>query len=96
MFATTDTQIFGPIGERGVEVELPKLFYQPSVGARSCAVLVNTRGPLDTSSWYEVWAGANAIMALCVSKSVGGISTGQGMLNCLSKGLFICANAACL
>ena len=72
-------QVFGPAREPGVEVGLPQAWAVESSSTRGpCAVLVNTRGPLDTANWFEVWAGAVAIVAMCVRGGLAGISTGQG------------------
>ena len=73
MFAGETARVFGPVGEAGVEAGLPQ-----SATAGSCAVVVNTRGPLDTASWFELWAGAGAGAAMCVRRGLVGISTGQG------------------
>lgn len=81
MFASGNTEIFGPVEEPGVEAGLPQSWLLPfSAQSGSCAVVVNTRGPLDTASWYEVWAGAGAVAAMCVRRGLVGISTGQGEL----------------
>ena len=82
MYATTDTQVFGPIGQPGVDALLPKTFSLPFTRGRSCAVVINSRGPLDTANWFEMWAGARAIAGICLRKGVGGISTGQGRWIC--------------
>jgi hypothetical protein len=74
MYADPQTHVFGPRGEAGVEAGLPYTW------AGSCAVIVNTRGPLDTASWYEVWEGARAVAGMCVRRRLGGVSTGQGVL----------------
>lgn len=82
MFAGETARVFGPAGEAGVEAGLPQswLLPPPSATAGSCAVVVNTRGPLDTAGWFEVWAGAGAVAAMCVRRGLVGISTGQGEL----------------
>lgn len=30
------------------------------------------------ASWYEAWAGAGAVEAMCARRGMAGISTGQG------------------
>ena len=81
MFASENMQIFGRTDEPGVDVGLPQAWLMPSSSTMGpCAVVVNTRGPLDTASWFEVWAGAVAIVAMCVRGGLAGISTGQGEL----------------
>lgn len=79
MLATTEMQIFGPQGEKGVEVGLPRTLNLLSPRG-SCELVVGTRGPLDTASWYDVWVGTRAVSTLCVEKGLGGIGTGQGTL----------------
>lgn len=56
MDATTDVRVFGPAGEAGVEVGLPRnmLLISPE---GSCEIVVGTRGPLDTVAWFEVYVG---------------------------------------
>lgn len=79
MYVSENVQIFGPMGQPGVEVGLPQSWLTPlSHPFGSCTMVVNTRGPLDTASWYEMWAGAGAVAAMCVRRGLGGISTGQG------------------
>lgn len=79
MYASEKVQIFGPAAEPGVQVGLPQSWVVPlSSRTGSCAVLVNTRGPLDTASWFEAWAGTGAVVAMCVRRGLAGISTGQG------------------
>lgn len=81
MFASENQEIFGPAEEPGVEAGLPQSWLLPfSAHTGSCAVVVNTRGPLDTASWFEAWAGAGAVVAMCVRRGLVGISTGQGEL----------------
>lgn len=80
MFASADALVFGPMEEPGVEAGLPQSWLLPTSAADlgSCAMVVNTRGPLDTASWFDVWAGAGAVAAMCVRRGLVGISTGQG------------------
>lgn len=80
MFASANALVFGPMEEPGVEAGLPQSWLLPTSAADlgSCAMVVNTRGPLDTASWFEVWAGAGAVAAMCVRRGLVGISTGQG------------------
>lgn len=81
MFASGNMQIFGPTGKPGVEVGLPQAWLIESSSTMGpCAVVVNTRGPLDAASWFEMWAGAVAVVAMCVRGGLAGISTGQGEL----------------
>lgn len=79
MDATTEGVIFGPAGEAGVDVGLPRrlLLLSPE---GSCEVVVGTRGPLDTVAWFEVYVGMRAVSRMCVDQGLGGISTGQGGL----------------
>ncbi|CAD6590909.1 MAG: hypothetical protein ASARMPRED_005103 [Alectoria sarmentosa] len=72
MFASADALVFGPIEAPGVEVGLPQSWLLPTSAADlgSCAMVVNTRGPLDRASWFEVWAGAGAVAAMCQSVSL--------------------------
>ena len=72
MPATSNLQIFGPRGLSGVDVQLP---YQLS---GLCSLIVNTKGPVDPVSWYELWEGARAVSAICIRRGFGGISTGHG------------------
>lgn len=79
MFASQNVEVFGPEEQPGVEAGLPQSWLaSPSMGLGSCAVVVNTRGPLDSASWFEMWAGAGAVAAMCVRRGLAGISTGQG------------------
>lgn len=79
MFASQNVEVFGPEEQPGVEAGLPQSWLaSPSMGLGSCAVVVNTRGPLDSASWFEMWAGAGAVAAMCVRRGMVGISTGQG------------------
>lgn len=79
MFASDKREIFGPMEEPGVEVGLPQSWLRPfSADVGSCVVVVNTRGTIDTASWFEMWAGAAAVVAMCVRRGLVGISTGQG------------------
>lgn len=79
MYASENTQIFGPLSAPGVQAGLPQAWLVPaSSHMGACAILVNTRGPLDMASWFEAWAGAGAIVAMCVRGGLAGISTGQG------------------
>lgn len=81
MSASEEMQKFGPVEIPGVEVGLPQTWLASgSARLGSCVVVVNTRGPLDTASWFEMWAGAGAVGAICVKRGLVGISTGQGEL----------------
>lgn len=86
MYASTNPQVFGPRYEPGVEAGLPFAW------AEKCAVIVNTRGPLDTATWYEIWEGARAVAGMCVRERVGGISMGHGILG----NIFVLVKAASL
>ena len=84
MFAGEAARVFGPRGggrRRGRAAAVGDVGVVRGGGrARwwSCAVVVNTRGPLDTAGWFEVWAGAGAGAAMCVRRGLVGIGTGQG------------------
>ncbi|CAF9917148.1 MAG: hypothetical protein ALECFALPRED_011061 [Alectoria fallacina] len=89
MFASADALVFGPMEEPGVEAGLPQSWLLPTSAADlgSCAMVVNTRGPLDTASWFDVWAGAGAVAAMCVRRGLVGISTGQDGIKMLAPSL---------
>ena len=78
MEASTETLVFGPGKQElpGVQVKLPRSINLISPEG-SCEVIVNTKGK-DTSSWFEMYAVAKALEAICVRKGQGGISGGHG------------------
>ncbi len=77
MDAGTNVRIFGPAGESGVDVGLPRSLVLISPEG-SCEMFVGTKGPLDTLAWFDVYVGARAVNRMCVDMGLGGISTGQG------------------
>ncbi len=77
MEASTKEQIFGPAGQKGVDVGLPRSLILLSPEG-SCEVFVGTRGGLDEVAWFEVYVGARAVGRMCGGKGEGGISRGHG------------------
>ena len=77
MGATTTPQIFGPGGDPKIQVVLPIALNLMSAEG-SCELVVNTRSSRDTATWFEMYAAARAVQAMCVNKGEGGISIGQG------------------
>lgn len=45
---------------------------------------INKNGPPVAAQWYDIWAGATAVMGMCVVDGKAGISSMQG----ISLGLF--------
>ncbi|KAF6219709.1 hypothetical protein HO133_003534 [Letharia lupina] len=74
----TERQIFGPEGESGVQVEVPVTYNWPpgpsrwAIGA-SLKVDVEHRNRVD-ARWFDVWAGAVAVTAICTLRGYAGIS----------------------
>lgn len=50
------------------------------IDTHQCQLTVNTRGPVDNAAWYDIWAAAVAIDAICGRQSQGGIAPGLGTL----------------
>ena len=46
-----------------------------------CQLTINTRGPVDRATWYDIWGAAVAIDAICGRHSQGGIAPGLGTLH---------------
>ena len=51
-----------------------------SKSPRHCTLTIKTRGATDTAQWFDIWAAATAIDAICVRRPQpkSGIATGLG------------------
>lgn len=45
-----------------------------------CVLEVDTTGPMDNVSWYDIWAAAVAVTGMCVRSGKTGKATGLGEL----------------
>lgn len=52
-----------------------------------CVLGVDTTGPVESVSWYDIWAAAVALTGMCVRRGKIGKATGLGELR-ESNGLF--------
>ncbi|KAL8715697.1 MAG: hypothetical protein Q9225_006304 [Loekoesia sp. 1 TL-2023] len=73
-----DVKVFGRSGEPNIDQALPQTFVDSL--SRRCSLVVNTRGPVDSARWYDIWGAATAIDAMCGRQlpNKGGVATGLG------------------
>lgn len=75
---STERQIFGPEGEPGVKVVLPMTFSappNPSLRASSLRLVVDVAHRNRVSArWFDIWAGAVAVTAMCITRGYAGAS----------------------
>ena len=76
MSASADLEVFGPNNDPRVTVHVPLAMNLLS-DEGSCEIIINSRG-IDKASWFDIYASARALEAMCIAKSEGGISIGQG------------------
>ncbi|CAD6594488.1 MAG: hypothetical protein ASARMPREDX12_009109 [Alectoria sarmentosa] len=78
---STAMQLFGPEGEPGVQVVVPATYHEsspdPSPGGRGFGVRLRVDVAHRNSvkaRWFDVWAGAVAVAAMCSLRGYAGIS----------------------
>lgn len=74
MFATKDIMSFGKVGS-GASNIVPGRDASPD---HLCALEVDTTGPVENVSWYDIWAAAVAVNGMCVRSGKTGKATGLG------------------
>lgn len=54
---------------------------------RRCAITIDTISTPDLSDFYKLWAAANAVDTLCITKGKAGMAVGNGLYGNLVVGL---------
>lgn len=71
---STFSQTFGAKGTPDAEIELPKSYSDDN---SRCFVTVDITGAAVAANWYDIWAGAVAVMGICVLDGKAGVSAIQ-------------------
>lgn len=74
MFATKDVTSFGKAGSGAAKI-VPGMDASPD---RLCVLGIDTRGPLEDVSWYDIWQAAVAVTGMCVRDGKTGKATDLG------------------
>lgn len=74
MFATKDVTSFGKAGSGAAKI-VPGMDSSPD---RLCVLEVDTTGPVEDVSWYDIWAAAVAVTGMCIRIGKTGKATDLG------------------
>ena len=53
------------------------------IAGRKCMAIIETLGPTDVSSWYEIWQAVVALEGICVRNGLVGTARQRGMWLCI-------------
>lgn len=76
MPATSYEKLWGTAHDFHADITLPRTLLEPG---RRCMAMIETLGPTDVSSWYDIWQAVIALDGMCVRNGQVGTARRRGL-----------------